>query len=308
MKESTFTYSDHTGVEIFVYKWEPEGGAKPKAVVQILHGMAEHAARYSHVAKALVDAGYLVYAEDHHGHGRSAIDLEHAGVLGEGGWEGTLLSIKELSDQIKKENPNLPLFLLGHSWGSYLGQDYIQRWGDTLQGVILSGTNGKQAQINILLILAKIIVIFKGYNAKAVFIDKLAIKPLNKPFEPSPSPNTWLSRDESVATKYDADPLCGFMMPNSYFIEMAKGFKKIWKSSNEQLIPKTLPLYFLSGSKDSSNLEASGMFALIERYKKLSIADITYKVYEGARHEIYNETNKEEVIKDTIEWLDKHLP
>ena len=159
-----------------------------------------------------------------------------------------------------------------------------------------------------LLVLAKIIVIFKGYNAPAVFIDKLAIKPLNKPFEPSPSPNAWLSRDETVATKYDADPWCGFMVPNSYFIELAKGLKKIWKSSNERLIPKTLPIYLLSGSKDSSNLDASGMLTLIKRYEKLPIDDLSYKVYEGARHEIYNEINKEEVIKDTIEWLDKHLP
>lgn len=307
MKESTFTYSDHAGIEIFVYKWEPDGDTKPKAVVQILHGMAEHAARYAHVAKAFVDAGYLVYADDHRGHGKSALDLEHAGILGDDGWEGTLLSIKELSDKIKAENPNLPFFLLGHSLGAQLAQDFMQRWGDTLQGVILSGSTGVQAQLNILLFIAKIIVFFKGKNAKAKFIDKLAIKPLNKPFEPCSSPVSWLSRDEKVLAEYEADPWCGFVMPNSYFIEGAKALKNMWKPSNEQRIPKNLPIYLFSGSKDPSNADASGMLALIDRYEKLPIGDLSYKVYEDGRHEMFNEINKEEVIKDTIEWLDKHL-
>ncbi|WP_457559168.1 alpha/beta hydrolase [Candidatus Harpocratesius sp.] len=307
MQSKTFTYTDYAGIEIFVYKWIPEESIKPRAVVQILHGMAEHAARYQHVAEALTKHGFIVYADDHRGHGKSALGLEHAGELGPDGWEGTLKSIRELTDYLKAEYPDLPVFLLGHSWGSYLAQDYIQQWGSELKGVVLSGTNGAQPMLNLLLIIGTIIAKFKGYNAKGKFIDKLAIKPLNKPFEPADSQNCWLSRDPEVVKKYDEDPWCGFMVPYSYFIELAKGLKKIWKPNNEEKIPKDLPIYLFSGGEDPTNMQAKGFKSLVDRYEKLGIRDLSYKIYDGARHETLNETNKEEVIQDLINWLESKL-
>lgn len=307
MHSTTFQYTDYAGIQIFVYKWEPEAAVSPKGVVQILHGMAEHAARYTYFAEKLTEAGYIVYADDHRGHGKSALDLDHAGQLGPDGWKGTLKSIRELSEQIKQNHPNLPLFLFGHSWGSYLGQNYIEEWGSDLKGVILSGTNGEQPMLNILIVVGSIIAAFAGKNSDGKILHNLAIKPLNKPFEPAESPNAWLSRDPNVAKAYDEDPLCGYMMPYSYFLELAKGLKNVWKAKNEAKIPKDLPIYMFTGAEDPTNLNGKGMEALFERYKQLGIQDLSKKSYEGARHETLNETNKDEVIQDTIKWLENHL-
>ncbi len=130
MKSSTFTFKDQDNIEIFVYKWEPE--TPPKAVVQIVHGLAEHAKRYTRVAEALCNDDYICYANDARGHGRTAGDLTkktlegNAGVLGPNGWRGVVNDLHELTNIIKKEHPDLPIFLIGHSWGAMLTQDYIQ--------------------------------------------------------------------------------------------------------------------------------------------------------------------------------------
>ncbi|MFW9773977.1 MAG: alpha/beta hydrolase, partial [Candidatus Thorarchaeota archaeon] len=147
MKSSTFTFKDQDNIEIFVYKWEPE--TPPKAAIQIIHGLAEHAKRYTRVAEALCDAGFVCYANDQRGHGLTAGDLTeatlegNAGVLGPNGWKGVVNDLHELSKIIKQKNSNLPLFLIGHSWGAFTAQDYIQEWGHEIKGCILSGTNGK---------------------------------------------------------------------------------------------------------------------------------------------------------------------
>ncbi|MHA1521764.1 MAG: lysophospholipase [Promethearchaeota archaeon] len=308
MQSSTFTVKDQAGIEIFVYKWIPESSVKPKAIVHILHGMAEHAARYKHVAQALTDVGYIVYADDHRGHGKTAKDLKIAGYLGEDGGLGTLEAIKQVSDHIRTEFPDLPFFLLGHSWGSYLAQEYMEEWGSSLTGVILSGTTGTQPMKDILMLLGKFILIFKKPESPAKLIDKLAIAPLGKTFDTTVSKNAWLSRDLEVAKVYDADPWCGFMMPTSYFVEMAKAMKRMWNPKNEAKIPKNLPILFFTGGDDPTNEFGKTMQDLIDRYEKLGIEKITSKVYEGGRHEMFNETNKAEVIQDVIDWLNANLP
>ena len=146
MKASTFTFKDHADVEIFVYKWVPDSGTG-KAAIQIAHGLAEHAARYEHVAQSLTDAGYIVYADDHRGHGKTAKTKDKLGQLNPDGWAGVVKDLKQLTDIIKKENPGLPVFLVAHSWGSLLAQDYISQFGSEIRGVVLSGTNGKQPWI-----------------------------------------------------------------------------------------------------------------------------------------------------------------
>src|SRR4030042_3255467 len=127
MKLSTFSFKDHDGIDIFVYKWAPDG--EVKAVLQIAHGMVEHGARYARPAEKFTQAGYVVYLNDHRGHNKTAKDLDKKGQLGPGGWESMVKDLKQLTDIIKKENPGLPVFLLGHSMGSFLAQEYIQQYG-----------------------------------------------------------------------------------------------------------------------------------------------------------------------------------
>ncbi len=307
MKSSTFTFKDHDGIEVFVYQWAPEG--KAKAIVQIAHGMAEHAARYARPAESFVQAGYVVYANDHRGHNKTAKDLDKKGQLGPGGWASMIKDLKQLTDMIKKENPGLPVFLLGHSMGSFLSQAYIQQWGNELKGVILSGTTGTQPKLLLTIgtLIAKITAKIKGPNAPGVFLDKMSFGRFNKPFEPAKTKFDWLSRDEAEVKKYVEDPWCGFVCPNSFFVEMVSGLSILWKKDLEAQIPKNLPIYLFSGAQDPVSSNATGVVALLNRYQKLGIVNVSKKIYEGGRHEMFNETNREEVYQDVIAWLDAHL-
>ena len=256
MKATTFTFKDKDDIEIFVYKWEPEN--HPKAVVQIVHGLAEHAKRYARVAEALCNDDYVCYANDSRGHGRTAGDLTektlegNAGVLGSNGWRGVVNDLHELTNIIKKEHPNLPIFLMGHSWGAMLTQDYIQDWGDGLKGVILSGTNGK----------VRTLVVKAGKLLLKSEIKKLGpTEPSQKMYNMNFKSNNhdwdteegatgfeWLSRDKEEVQKYIDDPWCGFVPPASLWLEFLHGFEKIYDSKQEQTIPKDLPIHFISGA------------------------------------------------------------
>ncbi len=298
MQASTFTFKDHAGVEIFVRKWAVDSGVQPK----------EHSARYEHVAQTLTDAGYIVYADDHRGHKGTAKDLDKAGQLGPGGWTGTVKAIHNLTEKIKEENSrNLPIFYLGHSWGSYMGQDLMQEWGDDYDGVILSGTNGKVPGIGVLGAIGKLITKIKGENTPAKMIDKLAFGPFNKPFKPNRTTHDWLTTDDEEVDKYIEDPWCGFILPNGFFLEMVKGFKKIWNPSNEAKIPKELPVYLFTGGNDPTNNMGKGLLVLYDRYENLGIKDLSKKIYPGDRHETLNEKDKEQVKQDIIDWLDDHV-
>ena len=315
MKSSTFTYKDQDGIEVFVYKWEPE--TTPKAAVQFAHGMAEHAKRYERVAEALCKEGYICYADDHHGHGRTAGDLTEAtlegkaGVLGPNGWRGVVNSLHELSKIIKKENPGIPLFLIGHSWGSFLIQDYIQEWGDKIKGAILSGTMGK---VRKLVIKAGRMIIKsemkKGdITAPSEKMHSMNFDTNNRDWDKEEGATglEWLSRDKAEVKKYIDDPWCGFISPARFWFEMLSGFEKIWDRENELKIPKDLPIYLIAGTMDPVGSKNKSIMALIKRYEGYGIKDVIYKFYEDARHEIFNEINRDEVFQDLINWLNSHL-
>ncbi len=315
MKSSTFTFKDQDNIEIFVYKWEPE--TAPKAVVQIIHGLAEHSKRYTRVAEVLCNEGYACYANDQRGHGLTAGDLTeatlegHAGVLGANGWRGVVNDVHELSEIIKKEHPDLPLFLLGHSWGAFTAQDYIQEWGNELKGCVLSGTNGKVRRLVITAgkILLKSEIKKRGPTEPSQKMYDMNFKSNNNLWDKDEEATgfEWLSRDKAEVQKYIDDPWCGFVPPATLWLEFLKGFEKIYKNQNEQKIPKNLPILFISGSLDPIGTKSLGVKAMIKRLTKYGLSELTSIFYENARHEIFNEINRDEVFKDLIEWLNIHL-
>ncbi len=304
MKRSTFTYKDADGVSIFVYKWAPKG--KAKAAVQISHGLAEHAARYERLAEALTKAGYVCYADDHRGHGKTAGDVKRLGILGPGGWDGTVRSLKALTDIIKKENKKLPVFFVAHSWGSLLAQDYIEQWGSEFKGVVLSGTNGAQPFLTVFAggIIAKMQLKKLGAEVQSELLDKLTFGSYNKPYEPAPTKFEWLSRDRAEVDKYVKDPYCGFMSTTGMAVELIYGVKKIARADLQKNIPRSLPIYIMTGALDPSNSFSKGAQVLYKQYAGLGIQDLGIKIYPGARHEIFNETNRDEVAADLLAWLD----
>jgi len=307
MQSTTFTYKSPDGPEIFVYKWTPEARVKPKAVVQIAHGAAEHAQRYERFGHYLADAGYVSYASDHRGHGKTASVLGKAGIAGPDAWNGILRDMRQLNEIIRKENPGLPVFFFGHSMGSLIAQQYIQSWGGELKGAILSGTFGSWGGD------PAAIVVMGEQAAQAMGDDAPSpifagmFENFNKPFEPGKTGLEWLSRDEVEVQKYVDDPWCGFPFSNRLVIDMFKGALDIWAPENEKRIPKDLPLLVASGELDPAGANTASVNLLVERYRSYGMQDITVKFYPGAHHEILNETNRDEVQRDILIWMEATL-
>ncbi|EJO5349140.1 lysophospholipase [Clostridium botulinum] len=305
MKKSYFCFKGREDININVYKWEPDKKQDIKAVLQIAHGMAEAADRYERLASYLSDQGYVIYANDHRGHGKSALGLDKLGYLGEeDGFMSMVEDVHTLNTIIRDENKGLPIFLLGHSMGSFISQRYLQLYGQNLNGAILVGTNGRQGSLlNIGILIAKLEMRVKGREHKSNLLNKLSFGGYNKKFKPNRTECDWLSRDEKEVDKYINDEYCGAIFPTSFYYDFFKGLKSIWKEQNKNNIPKNLPIFIIAGDKDPVGNFGKGILDLYNFYKSIGIKDVSYKLYEGGRHEILNELNKKEVFKDILNWI-----
>ncbi|MHC1721289.1 MAG: lysophospholipase [Clostridiaceae bacterium] len=300
-----FSFTDDENVGIFYYKWSPENDIRLKGVVQISHGMAEVSGRYKRLAKALTSEGYIVYANDHRGHGKTAGCLKNVGYLGDAdGFSWLVRDMHQLSQIIKSENPMLPLYLLGHSMGSFLSQRYVQLYGKEIAGLILSGTNGRQGLVlDMGIIIAQMEILFKGRKSRSKTLNDLSFGSYNNKFRPARTGFDWLSRDEKEVDKYIEDEYCGGVFTVGFFYDFFIGLKDIEKPSNMALVPRDLHIYIFSGEKDPVGGCTKGVLKLVGEYKSLGIKDITYRFYRDGRHEMLNEINRDEVISDLIGWL-----
>jgi alpha-beta hydrolase superfamily lysophospholipase len=305
MKSETFSFKDRKGVNIFVYKWVPK--TKPKAVVQIFHGMAEHSLRYERFAKALTDKGYIVYSNDHRGHGKTAGSVINLGDLG--AKDGLNLLVQdeyELTQSIKSEFPKLTYFIFSHSMGSFLAQEYITRYGREIDGVILAGSAGPYGPILYMgIIISFFIKLFKGNLHYGRFLYRLTFGAYNKSFMPLRTKYDWISRDPVEVDKYKNDPYCGFYLTDQFFFDFYSFLSHLHKKEKLENIPKKLPVFIISGSMDPVSNKTLLIQKLLEIYHDYSIRKVDYKFYAGARHELLNETNRNEVTEDIINWLEK---
>jgi alpha-beta hydrolase superfamily lysophospholipase len=280
-----FTFDSDDGVKIHVHEWKPD--TPPRAVVQIAHGMGEHAGRYAPLAEALTTQGFAVYANDHRGHGLS----RHAdpGHLGHDGWNRLVADMVTLSETIRERHPGLPLALLGHSLGSFAAQHYVLNHAHLIDALALAGTTAVD-----LMLAAQAQAATEGDPLRA----------LNEAFHPARTPFDWLSRDERSVDAYLADPLCGFSLD-------AQGMAGIGAASTSLIqprgIPPVLPICVLVGDHDPLNANLSFSDLLVERYRAAGLQDITYRTYPEARHELFNETNAQEVVTDLLSWLNRAL-
>jgi alpha-beta hydrolase superfamily lysophospholipase len=274
-------------------------------LVLVAHGAAEHCLRYARLAHFLNAAGYLVYAPDHRGHWMTAGSPDKASYAGPDGWNGIIKDCRQLAEMMQQENPGLPLFFFGHSMGSLIAQGYIQQWGAGLQGVILSGTFSGLPGIDQIMPLVAALGTGEAADQPSEIFGQM-FAGFNAPFE-FKTGFEWLSRDEVEVQKYVADPWCGFPFSNALVYEFLAGGGRIWQPANEARIPTHLPMYIFSGDQDPAGGPVTSVEALVERYKALGVEDITIKFYPGARHETLNETNRDEVMRDVLNWLEAHL-
>ncbi|MEW2045778.1 alpha/beta hydrolase [Streptomyces sp. NPDC005476] len=279
-----FTFdSGKDGVRIHVHVWQPAG--PPRGVVQIAHGMGEHAGRYAALARALTAQGFAVYANDHRGHGLS----RHAapGHLGVDGWNSLVGELATLSETIRERHPGLPLVLLGHSLGSFAAQQYVLHHSHLIDALALAGTTAVDAML-------------AGQAAGTG--DPLVA--LNKGFEPARTPFDWLSRDPEAVDAYLADPLCGSSLDAEGMGQVAAASTAL---AQPRGIPAHLPVYVLVGDRDPLNAGLALSDLLVDRYRQAGLTDITYRIYPEARHELFNETNRAEVEGDLLAWLERAL-
>ncbi|HCQ6142000.1 TPA: lysophospholipase [Clostridioides difficile] len=308
MKCTNFTFKGEEGLDIYTYKWEDENIKKPKAVIQIAHGMAETAQRYETFAKVLTKNGYIVYINDHRGHGKTAKIIENVGHLAEKeGFRCLVEDMYTLTNIIKKENEDLPIYLFGHSMGSFASQRYIMDYSNNLSGLILCGSNGKQG---IILNLAHLIINreIKKYGRRSksnkinnlIFGGEIIRRNEKTKFD-------WLSRDKEQVEKYINDPFCGVVCSCGFFYDLVQGLKEIEDKENLKKVPLDIPIYIISGDKDPIGKNGKGVLRLRDRYIKLGVKDVTCKLYKDGRHELLNEVNREEVFEDIICWLNNKI-
>jgi alpha-beta hydrolase superfamily lysophospholipase len=313
MQSSTFKLTADDGASIHVYRWAPDpggdGAAEPRAVLQIAHGMAEHAGRYARVAEALTAAGYLVYADDHRGHGLTAGDASRYGYFApEDGWRRVVEDLYALNRHIADEHPGLPRFLLGHSMGSFMTQTYLYTHGDSIDGAILSGTTaGQSAPLIAGRAVAYVERLRVGPRGHSALLHRSSIGQYNRSFEPTRTEADWLSRDPVEVDKYVADPACGFDMTVQGWIDVFDGMIANTDAANVAKVPKSLPVHIFAGSEDPVGRFGAGVRAAADMYRKAGLGDVSMRLYEGGRHEMFNETNRDEVFRDLIHWLDATL-
>ena len=282
MEESTTTVITGDGQSLHVYRWAPAG--RPKAVVQVQHGLAEHAARYRRFAEALTAAGHLVYAADARGSGRSAAD--GYGAWGADGWPGWVDDVARLTARIRQAEPDLPLALFGHSMGSFATQQHLLEHAGDVDAVVLSGSTEVSWLVPVL-----------------AADEPADLSVFNAPFEHRTG-FEWLSRDAAEVDAYVADPACGWEAPPLAGIDTLAAAAD---PERVAAIRDDLPILIVSGSDDPLAQGGTTVEALAEQYRQAGLTDVEMKLYPGARHEVLNETNRDEVTADIIAFLDRTL-
>jgi alpha-beta hydrolase superfamily lysophospholipase len=274
---------------VAAYRWDPD--VVPRAIVQITHGMGEHALRYAGLARALNGRGMVVYAQDHRGHGGTARSEQELGEIGDQGWAELVNDIDRLRAKERQEHPATPLVLLGHSMGSFAVQQYLPDHGADVDAVVLTGT----AVLDLL--------------EPALNLDEpMDLAMFNAPFQPARTDFDWLSRDEAQVDLYVNDPRCGFGLDPAGTRAMFAAARPLADPGRLAGLRADLPIYIAVGELDPVGGQLALVNALVDRYTSAGLTDITLKIYPQARHEVFNETNRDEVINDLLTWLDRKLP
>lgn len=310
-KQETFTFLSKDGkTNIHGVRWIPDSG-EYKAVLQIAHGMIEYIERYALLAEYMTLQGYLVVGHDHLGHGESVTSKEDWGYFAEDHPSDTLIGdMHTLRTMTQKENPQKPYFMMGHSMGSYMLRKYLSLYGEGIDGAIIMGTGYiPDREVKIAMRAAKISARRHGWRHRSEFIRNLTFgKPYRKfDLNGKDTSNSWLTKDTEVLKEYYANPKCKFIFTLNGYMGLFEAVLFDNQPENIEKIPKNLPLFLISGADDPVGNLGKGVMHVYETYKNAGIADVTCKLYENDRHEIINETDRENVYQDIASWLNAHL-
>lgn len=303
---SDFYFESHGGGQIRSAVWMPSG--EPKAVMQILHGIAEHIERYENFARYLNQQGIIVVAADHMGHGKS---IGADGIQGyfHGGWFAAVEDAYYLLRQTKNQYSQLPYILFGHSMGSFMARTILSRYPDSgISGAIICGTGWQSnALLQAAIPLCRAVCKKDGEKNPSALLQKIIFGGYNNKVEHVRTANDWLTRDSNIVDAYNADPLCGFAASAGLYLDMLTGIRYVQQQEALKSMDSSLPVLFIAGGEDPVGGYGKGVLQTVKAFEKVGMADISSKLYPLCRHEILNEINKDEVFRDISKWIDKKI-
>lgn len=289
--------------DIYVRSWLPENG-QVKAVFQMSHGMAEHCDRYNWFAEKLCDAGYAVFLNNHLGHKNSVKNDDMLGFFGEkDGWKNLVGDMRKTTEIAKKEFPDVPVIVFGHSMGSFICRAYTSQYKD-VNGAIYCGTGGPNPAAGAGIAVAKAIGKIKGVMYRSPLIDKMAFGTYNKRF-PGRTPFDWLTKDNKIVDKYIDDKYCGFMFTTAGYKDLFSALSFVSKNEWVQKVSNDLPILLVAGADDPVGAYGDGVKKVYDMLKATGHNKAEIKLYDGDRHEILNELDRDKVVEDIIKFADK---
>ena len=306
MIKREFYYPSADGkTQIHAIAWEPE---EVRAVLQISHGMVEYIDRYDAFARYLTQSGFVVTGNDHLGHGASVTSDENHGFFAQPEPNRCVITdIHALRTMMQENYKDVPYFMLGHSMGSFLLRQYLTLYGEGLQGAVIMGTGAQpQGVLTAARLLCRILALFHGWHYRSKLVNNMALGSYNRTFEPARTPNDWLSKNTASVDAYCADPWCTYVFTVNGYYQLFTAIEAAQKNAGR--IPKELPLLVTSGENDPVGGFGKDVRAVYEGYCKDGIRDVTLKLYPNDRHEILNETDRDQVYADLLGWLMARMP
>ena len=309
-KEEVFSFPSADGrTTVHAVRWTPEDG-KYRAVLQITHGMVEYIERYRAFAEFLNDNGFLVVGHDHIGHGESVVSKDEWGFFAEHPSDTVVADMHTLREITRKEHPGVPYFMLGHSMGSYMLRKYLAIHGEGLTGAIIMGTGCiPDNTTKLAMFIAKLQAAFFGWHHRSKLLQKLSYDKYYHQFDLTgkDASNSWLTKDEEIVKTYYADPKCTFVFTVNAYMGLFEAVLFDNQQENIEAVPKSLPLFFVSGAMDPVGGCGSGVKKVYNKFDAAVKEDITWKLYDNDRHEILNETDRDVVYHDILAWMNVHL-
>lgn len=308
MRKEEFTFDSRDGVhKLWAVRYLPEG--EPKAIVQIVHGMAEYVERYEGFAEYLTERGFMVTGEDHLGHGRSVPEGETYGYFcPQDPATVVVRDVHRLKKMNQEKYPGIPCFILGHSMGSYILRNYLCRYGTGIQGAVVMGTGTENpAAVAFVKALSACMQLIYGEKHLSRTLDKLVMGKYDQRITNPRTESDWLTKDEEIVNRYRIDPLCGFPFTVNGYRTLFELVSRLNKKENLSRLPKDLPVLVTSGEEDPVGAYGAGVKKAYESMKEAGMRDVELKLYPGDRHEILNELDKAKVMEDVAVWIEEWL-
>lgn len=307
IQTSAIKFDSANGQNCVAAYYYDDGSNKPRAVVQISHGMCEYIERYKEFAAFLVEHGFAVCGNDHLGHGGTSAGGTDGFFAEKNGWQFVLEDIHTMNRLAAERYPGCPIFLLGHSMGSFFARLYAATYPETIHALVLSGTGGPNPFAGVGVFLTDLLSRWKGPKHRSQWINRLAFGSYLSKIPNPATPYDWITRDAEIVKAYAADPKCTFVFTVSAFHDLMQTLKKVSTAEWAQKIPKAMPVALFSGDKDPVGDYGKGVVKVYEMLCNAGVQDVTLKLYEDGRHEMLNEINRQEVYRDILNWCNTHL-